>query len=326
MRYGSHILLGVAVALSIALVPQHLRAQVNKSGAGGLAPPSNGSYLVPIIKALNLDKKNGLDFDINLYSSPGTLYSDYAAGRTTHVFGALYSGANFAVRGVPTKLLFTISTANHAFISNNPKIQQPSDLEGKTVAATTSSGFYGMASLFLKANGLDPRKNINIIDANPAAVRTFLVAGRADAGLQFEPALSSMLLEGYHLVGDMNQGIRNALGMKRDAAVWYLGCFANADWADKNPDKVKATLKMWQEAAAYYNEHPDEADKMIGDFTKVSVEALKKSRELGLGNFVVKPAIDEKANLDALFAGFVDAGFLTNVPDASVYYSWPGGH
>src|SRR6267378_1740143 len=71
--------LGIGAVLSPAILrSEQAWAQVNKSGAGGLAPPSNGSFLVPIIHKLELDKKNGLDFDINLYSDPSTLYSDLA--------------------------------------------------------------------------------------------------------------------------------------------------------------------------------------------------------------------------------------------------------
>src|ERR1700733_738503 len=230
---------GVATVLSPAILrSEQAWAQVNKSGAGGLAPPSNGSFLVPIIRKLELDKKNGLDFEINLYSDPGTLYSDLAAGRTSHVFGAIYNCANFFVRGVPLQLLFTISTANHAFVSKDPEIRTASDLKGKTIAATTSSGFYGMAVLFFKRNGLDPRKNLSVIDAPPSSVQTQLLAEKVDAGLLFDPALSSILTQGYHLVGDMNAGIRAALKMQADANVWYLGCYGHKEWIDSNPGRA----------------------------------------------------------------------------------------
>lgn len=311
-------LLAGAVALATPAL-----AQETVSGAGGLAPPSNGSFLVPIIQKRGLDKKYGLDFDIKLYPNPGILYSDFAAGRTTHVFGALFSGANFYTRGMPVQLLFTISTANHAFVSNKADITKPADLKGKTVAATTSSGFYGMASFFLKQNDLDPRKNINIVDAAPAAVQTMLLADRADAGLLFDPALSATLIKGFHLVGDMNASIREALGMKPEAPVWYLGAFGHKAWIDANPDKVAATLKMWQEAADFYNNNPEEADKIISEFTKVPVEALQESRKRKITTFVVVPAIEQKDNLDALFKGFKESGFLNAVPDEGVYYKWP---
>jgi ABC-type nitrate/sulfonate/bicarbonate transport system substrate-binding protein len=317
--------LSVAAVAIAALAVTSAGAQdwANKSGIGGLAPPSNGSYLVPIIQHLKLDQKYGLDFDIKLYPNPDILYSEFAAGRTAVTFGALFNGANFYVRGMPVQLLFTVSTANHAFISKLDGIHKAEDLKGKTIAATTSSGFYGMASFFLKQNKLDPRSNVNVIAASPAAVQTQLLAGRADAGLLFDPALSNMLTQGFHLVGDMNGGIRQALAMKPDAPVWYLGAFAYKKWIDENPKRAVATLKMWQDAAKFYNEHPAEADKIISDFTKVPLVAMQKSRELKLTQFQVTPAIDQKDNLDALFRGFKDAGFLTAVPDAGVYYAWP---
>ena len=319
----ARLLLSGALLLGALGLATPARAQDTVSGAGGLAPPSNGSFLVPIIQKRGLDKKYGLDFDIKLYPNPGILYSDFAAGRSTHVFGALFSGANFYTRGMPVQLLFTISTANHAFVSKSPDITKPADLKGKTVAATTSSGFYGMASFFLKQNDLDPRKNINVVDAAPSAVQTMLLADRADAGLLFDPALSSTLIKGFHLVGDMNASIRDALGMAPTAPVWYLGAFAHKAWIDANPDKVLATLKMWQEAADFYNKNPEEADKIISEFTKVPVEALQESRKLKITTFVIVPAIDQKDNLDALFKGFKEAGFLTAIPDAGVYYTWP---
>ena len=314
---------GMGAALSPALLRSgQALAELNRSGAGGLAPPSNGSFLVPIIRKLELDRKHGLDFDINLYSDPSTLYSDLAAGRTSHVFGAIYNCANFYVRGVPLQLLFTISTANHAFVSKDPEIKTASDLKGKTIAATTSSGFYGMAVLFLKQNGLDPRKNLNVINSPPSSVQTQLLAEKVDAALLFDPSLSSILSQGYHLVGDMNAGIRQALKMQPDANVWYLGCYGHKEWIDSNPGRADATLKMWQEAAAFYNENATEADKLVSEFTKVPVEALGLSRKLNLTQFKVAPAITERGNLDALFGGFKDVGFLTDVPDVNIYYPW----
>lgn len=322
-RFTGALGLGAAFAATGLLAPQPALALVNRSGAGGLAPPSNGSFLVPIIRKLELDKKYGLDFDINLYSSPGSLYSDLAAARTNHIFGAIYNCANFYVRGVPLQLLFTISTANHAFISKDPKITKASDLVGKTVAATTSSGFYGMAVLFLKQNGLDPRKNLNVISSPPSAVQTQLLAEKADAGLLFDPALSSMLTKGYHLIGDMNAGIRAALKMKTSDPVWYLGAYGRKDWIDSEPKKVAATLKMWQEAADFYNQHPADADKLISEFTHVSLDALTLSRKLNITNFKVEPAIEQKNNLKPLFEGFKEVGFLTDLPDDGIYYQWP---
>ena len=306
----------------IAFAVWPAQAQVNKSGAGGLAPPSNGSFLVPIIRKLGLDRKYGLDFDINLYSDPSTLYSDFAAGRTTHIFGAVYNAANFYVRGLDVRLLFTVSTANHAFVSKNPAVKSPQDMKGKTVAATTSSGFYGMALLYLRENGLDPRQNLNVINAPPTAVETMLLADRAEIGLLADPALSNMLSKGFHRVGTMNAEIRKAVKLRDDAPIWYIGGYAHRSWIEQNPDRAARTMQMWQDAAAFYNEHPDEADEIVSEFTKIPVEALKLSRRLDLTSFRVEPAIGQKENLKAVFAGFKEVGFLEKLPDDGLYYDW----
>ena len=312
-----------ALVMALALAIPPAEAQVNKSGAGGLAPPSNGSFLVPIIQRLQLDKKYGLDFDINLYSDPSTLYSDFASNRTSHIFGAVFNAANFYTRGLNVRLLFTVSTANHAFVSKNPAIKTAQDLKDKTVAATTSSGFYGMALLFLKQHGLDPRRNLNIINASPAAVQTQLFADKADVGLLADPAVSNTLIKGFHMVGDMSGSIRKALNMRDDAPIWYIAAYAHKSWIDENPQRAAATMKMWQEAAAFYNEQPDEADKIISEFTKIPVEALQLSRKLGITAFRIEPAINQKDNLSAVLAGFKEVGFLSQLPDDAIYYDWP---
>jgi len=232
-------------------------------------------------------------------------------------------GAQAALSGADIRYVVGESLKSQWLIAARPEITKPEDLKGKTVAATTSSGFYGMAVLFLRQHGLDPRDNLNIINASPAAVQTQLLAGKTEVGLMADPGLSNLVMNGFHIVGDMKDGIRKELKMPADAPIWYIGAYAHADWVDENPGRAEATMKMWREAAEFYEEKPDEADKIISEFTKLPVEALKTSRKLGLASFKVVPAIDEKDNLNKLFQGFKSVGFLTEVPDDGIYYKWP---
>src|SRR5690348_4186718 len=119
-----------ALAVAGALI-RPAAAQVASLGAGALGPPSNGSYLVPIIQELKLDRKYGLAFEPTLYSDPGTLVADFAASRTSHIFAAFFNAANFYVRGMKVKLLFTVSTANHGFVAKDPAIRAADDIKGK---------------------------------------------------------------------------------------------------------------------------------------------------------------------------------------------------
>jgi hypothetical protein len=81
---------------------------------------------------------------------------------------------------------------------------------------------------------------------------------------------------------------------------------------------------MWQEAAEFYDKDQDKADEIISKFTHIPVAALRFSRTQGLAEFIVRPAIQEKANIDRLLAGFKSVGFLNDLPAADFYYDWPG--
>jgi NitT/TauT family transport system substrate-binding protein len=320
----SFVAASATAALALGAGTRPAWSWINESGAGGLAPPSNGSFMFPIIKQLQLDKKHGLNFDVHTYSNPGALYSDFAANNTGDIFGAVFNAANFYTRGMDVRLLFTVSTANHNFVTKNSAIKTAKDLDGKTIAATTSSGMYGLALLFLRQNNLDPHKNINVITAAPSSVQTQLLADRVEVGLLADPALSNVVSKGLHIVGDMNNEIRKQLSMKADAPIWYIAGYAHKTWIDENPKRAMATMKMWQDAAAFHHEHQDEADKIVSDYTHIPVPALKLSRKLGLANFIVKPAIEEKANIDAVLKGFKEVGFLKELPDDGIYWKPQG--
>ncbi len=290
----------------------------------GLGPPSNSTMMVPIIKDQKLDQKYGLDFQINLYRRLGAMYSDFAGHKWESVFCPAFSNAaRFYNKGIDIQLMFTYTTANHAFISKNPKIRTAQDLKGKTVAATTGSGFWGMAVLFLKANGLNHRTDLNVISASPPAVATQLMADKVDAGIVWEPNLSKMLTSGFHLVDDMSSGVRKAMGIKAGEPVWYLGAYAWKKWLHSDHKRNVGILKMWQDAVKFYHDHPNKADSLISKFTKVPLKALEYSREHKFMTFRVEPAINQKENITATLEGFKSVGRVKKIPDDGIYYKWP---
>ncbi|HUJ73809.1 MAG TPA: ABC transporter substrate-binding protein [bacterium] len=288
---------------------------------GSAAPPSNSAYLVPIIDHYHLDQKHGIVLENRLFTDLSNLYADFVARRTLVTVGGFYNAANFYTKGIPVRLLCTLSVANHAIVTKED-IQSPEQLKGKTIAATTGSGFYVLVQMYYHQHGLDPRQNLSVISAAPPSVQSQLLAGRVDAGVVWEPVLSGMLLRGFHTVGDMQADIRKDLSLPATAQAWFIGVYAWQDWIDQNPQRALALMQMLQDAVQRYDSDPS-VDQLIADFTHVPLETLKYSREKGLTSFKVVPAIQEKATIDALQGGFKSAGFIQQVPDAGIYYTWP---
>ena len=104
-------------------------------------------------------------------------------------------GINFSLQQ-----LFQYQTV--ALGDSNPAIKEPGDLKSKTIAASTGSGFYGMAALYLRQYGLDPRRNVEIINTPPAGVQTQLLADKVEVGLLQEPGVSNLLRIYAALTGD----------------------------------------------------------------------------------------------------------------------------
>lgn len=312
-----------------SLIPLNLGGSISANaqelGAGGLAPPSNGSFLVPIIRRLKLDAKHGYNLNIQLHSDQSVLYSDFAAGRSSHIYSAIFAAANLAERGLPVSYILNYCTFNAAIVTKNSAIKTPEDLRGKSLAAPTGSGFYALMVLFLKQHGIDVRRDINIVGASPAAVQTHLLADKIDAGLVFDPALSSLLTQGFRPVGDINGALRKAMKLPATAKIWGGGVTAQKSWLAANAEQAKAILHMCRDAVAFINGDPNEADKVISEFTKVSIEALAKSRELKVTEWEVTTSVDEQKNLTLLFEAYRQAGFLTKTPSSDFYYNWPKG-
>lgn len=297
---------------------------VKKVEGVSLGPPSNSTYFIPIIKERGLDKKNGIELDIKFYSDLSAMYSDFAAGRAPFAFtSAFFNAANFYNKGVPIQIIFTYSSPSHAVVTRNPAIKTTADLRGKTIAATTGSGLYGLVVLHLKQNGIDPRKDVNVISAAVTAIQTQLEADKIDAGVVWEPALSMLLLKGFRMVGDMYGDIRKSLGMAKDARIWHLGAYAWKKWIDEDAERVMATYRCYKDAEKFFYENQGEAIEIISKFTKISKEALKISIERKLADFAVIPAIQEKDNMMKVFEGFVKTGFMEKLPDEGIFYPWP---
>ena len=172
-------------------------------------------------------------------------------GKPTH----LVSVTGYNLRGG----LNTIVTAPDS------KLATLTDLRGKKVSTSVGSAADGTLVRALQRAGLDPDKDIEKLNQQPAVGASALSAGSADALSQFVawPGLLTY------------QGKAKALydGAELNLPTFH-GVTAREDFAQQRPTVLEAFLKAQAEATGYLNDHPVDAAEKVAKATGLPAEVV----------------------------------------------------
>ncbi|MGW3664581.1 ABC transporter substrate-binding protein [Streptomyces sp. NPDC005141] len=172
-------------------------------------------------------------------------------GRPTH----LVSVTGYNLRGG----LNTIVTAPDS------QLRSLADLKGKKVSTSIGSAADGTLIRALQRSGIDPDKDIEKLNQQPAVGASALSGGSADALSQFVawPGLLAY------------QGKAKALydGAQLNLPTFH-GVTARADFAKERPAVLEAFLKAQAEATDYLNAHPVPAAEKVAEATGLPAEVV----------------------------------------------------
>ncbi|MCW7945584.1 ABC transporter substrate-binding protein [Streptomyces hygroscopicus] len=172
-------------------------------------------------------------------------------GRPTH----LVSVTGYNLRGG----LNTIVT------TPDSKLASLRDLKGRRVSTSVGSAADGTLVRALQRAGMDPDKDIQKLNQQPAVGASALAAGSADALSQFVawPGLLAY------------QGKAKALydGAQLDLPTFH-GVTAREDFAQQHPAVLEAFLKAQAEATDYLNAHPVAAAEKVAKATGLPAEVV----------------------------------------------------
>jgi len=129
-------------------------------------------------------------------------------------------------------------------------IQNPKDLEGKTIGATPTTGDYHLFPAFAKATGIDPTKvNFRFLDANVRAQS--LIEGRVDALTGYYSTDAAPIWTGG---GETNIMLYQKYGVK----MYDTGVIALRSQIEKFPDVTKALVEGAMEGLKFTYLKPGE--------------------------------------------------------------------
>ncbi|MGB7576508.1 MAG: ABC transporter substrate-binding protein, partial [Pseudolabrys sp.] len=212
--------------------------------------PSLGAFMPPVIKAKKLDEAHGLD--IEFVERPPDAYT------TQFNSGEFKVGGSAAVltvgladqRGVKVKYLFNLFDFWGAVVTSRPDVKTVKDLEGKQLAAASSTTNFVMFEFFAKKLGADVSK-IQVINTAPPGLVGYALAERADAIQLWEPAYTLLKTKKptiQTLDTDMSKTWKNFAGGER---IPYLGVAAHADWIAQNQALIPKLYATYKEAGDF---------------------------------------------------------------------------
>ena len=120
-------------------------------------------------------------------------------------------------------------------------IKTAADLKGKVLGTNAyGSGVYFHMVLWLKQHGIDPEKDVKIVETGFPASADAIRSGRVDAGPMAQP---------FALLAEEKGGVRKLFSLSEVQSPLvqiFEGC--SQSYADANPDAVKAYVKDLQSA------------------------------------------------------------------------------
>ncbi len=142
-------------------------------------------------------------------------------------------------------------------------------LKGKTIAVAFSSTAHYSLLQALQDAGMDPAKDVSIVNLAPDKMPSAWEGGQIDAAWVWDPTLSELLASDGHII------ISSEDTAKAGKPTYDLGA-ATTSFIDANPAFMTAWAKAQNAAVGLINDKPDEASVSIGAVMGISPDDVKK--------------------------------------------------
>ncbi len=216
-------------------------------------------------------------------------------------FPGSLNGAAFDKAGKKSLFISVLSgstqgSGNGIVVPKDSPIQSIAELKGKTVSVPFASTAHGMLLRALKAQGIDPDKDLTILTQAPEVAAPALQTSKIDAHADFVPFAELFPYRGF---------ARKIYDGSQANAATFHGALVSAEYARKYPEVVVAYLRAALEADRLFAAEPEKYSELIEKTTGVEAEvAYLFHGPLGLQtrDFTWKPEYRQalKTSIDTL--------------------------
>jgi ABC-type nitrate/sulfonate/bicarbonate transport system substrate-binding protein len=253
----------VALAIASLWLPTgDLPAQTFDKVRLGYSGTGINNYTLEMGKRQGIFRKNGIDLEV-VYVNSGSLLNQALIAGTFDVAYSQGSEAMVAkLRGADMRIVAVVANRfNHVYLAA-PSITSFKQLKGKKVAVSRfGSGSHFQTNLALKEGGIDPEKDVTILQIGNSGARiTAILSGVVDGTIMAADFVPKAKREGFNVLADL-----------ADTKIEYpfLSLNLMGTYIDKNMKIVKALIKSMSESIRALQTDPVNA--------KVAIRAALKT-------------------------------------------------
>src|SRR3954470_23873221 len=194
-------------------------------------------------------------------------------------------------------------------VKDESPIKTVADLKGKTVGISIiGGGTHGPFNLMLKRHGIDPEKDIKLVEVSFSLSEDALRQGRVDATNMNQPFAARAEAKG---------GIRRLFALSEELPnIMHILEACRKDFVDKNPELVKQYVKDITAGLKMALGNRDETMKVVSEITKAPVAVLD-TYLLKSNDFAREPgAAPNYAAIQAMFDVYTNEKMIEKKLDA----------
>ncbi len=191
-------------------------------------------------------------------------------------------------------------------VKSDSEISSVAELKGKKVAYATGSYAQHLLAVLLDKEGLK-LEDVESINLGAGDQPSALASGEVDAIVIWEQYISQLTSDGTAKV------LADGTGVKRGNMITYI----LSDYADQNPEVVKAWIRALNRGNELLKDDPDKAADAVAEDFGVSTELMRKI----IDNFTYSTELtpDDIAEITAVKDFSLEAGIISEDVDISKF-------
>ena len=150
-------------------------------------------------------------------------------------------------------------------------ISRVEDLRNKKVGIFPGSNAALVYGLIFKKHGLDPKKDLTLVELPQSSQLQALAGGQIDALCTWEPIATQAVLD-YKAINFNPGAVEREVINPYNAGVWLL----SSDFSSKHPDVSKRLVEAFEEALDYMRNNPSPAKKSLLTYASVAPPVADK--------------------------------------------------